>query len=349
MLLRESPIYQQIARHFEERIFDGRLAAGERLPTTNELAGEFQVNPETVQTALALLTRRGLLERRRGAGTFVRKGVAGRAIAVVFGENNFARLDRAFFNLLFDRITRRLAAAGWEHRHYISTERAEADRAFHDLQGHVADGSVRAVVEFCSNPLIKDWLKTTCPVPHSLCPISIDEADLLEQALLHLLRLGRRDIAVLRNDPDLSSGSNAAVQRQAEAIVARAGCGPARVRVVTTDEIQASGHAATLRLLAAAEGRPDAIASLCDGLTRGAIYALLQSGLGLGDQVALISHANKGVEIFCHLPLTRLEVDPDHFAAAVVAEIQAGIAGTPFTRQPVRAVLVPGLSCGEKP
>lgn len=346
MLLRESPIYQQIARHFEERIFDGRLAAGARLPTTAELAGEFQVNPETVQTALALLTRRGLLERRRGAGTFVRKGVAGRAIAVVFGENNFARLDRAFFNLLFDRITRRLAAAGWEHRHYISTERAEADRAFHDLQGHVADGTVRAVIEFCSNRLIKDWLTTTCPVPHSLCPLAIDEANLLEQALLHLLRLGRRDIAVLRN---VLADSDSSVQRQAEEIVARAGCGPARVRVVTTDEIQASGHAATLRLLSAAEGRPDAIASLCDGLTRGVIYALLQSGLSLGAEVALISHANKGADIFCHLPLTRLEVDPDDFAAAVVGEIQASIAGTPFTRQPVRAVLVPGLSCGEKP
>lgn len=348
MLHRDSPIYQQIARHFEERIFDGRLAAGARLPTTVELAGQFQVNPETVQASLALLTRRGLLERRRGVGTFVRKGVAGRAIAVVFGENNFARLDRAFFNLLLDRITRRLAAAGWEHRHYISTEHAEADRAFHNLQGHVADGTVRAVIEFCSNQLIKDWLTNVCPVPHSQCPIIIDESDMLEQAVLHLLRLGRRNIAVLRFNPERAASSDDAVRRQVEGLAARTGCGPVRVRVATTDDTQASGHAATLPLLAAGDGRPDAIVSLCDGLTRGAIYALLQSGLRIGEDVALITHANRGIEVFCHLPLTRLEIDPDHIAAQVVAEICAGIDGRPFVHQPVRAVLVPGRTCGEQ-
>lgn len=347
MLKREAPIYQQIARHFEERIFDGRLAAGARIPSTTELAGQFQVNAETVQAALTQLTRRGLVERRRGAGTFVRRGVAGRCVAIVFGENNFARIDRAFFNLLFDRLTRRLAGAGWDYRHYISTERREADRAFHDLQQHVADGTVRAVVEFCSNPLIKEWLQTACPAPSSRCPLDIDQEDLLRQALGHLLRLGRRDIAVIRNRGDDDDGTDR--QALADRIVAEAGAGPARVRVVSSDETMASGHREAMRFLTAADGRPDAIASLCDSQTRGVIHAIMQQGLRIGGEVALITHANKGIDLFCHVPLTRLEVDPDAFAARALAEIQARIDGTPFTPGLLRAAFVPGLSCGETP
>lgn len=57
--------------HFRERILDGRLQAGARLPADGELAAQYQISRDTVRQALALLVNEGLIERVQGRGTFV--------------------------------------------------------------------------------------------------------------------------------------------------------------------------------------------------------------------------------------------------------------------------------------
>jgi ribosomal protein S25 len=52
---------QEIAAHLRERIRDGRLRPGDRLPTQAELAGEFGVERGTVRQALRVLQEEGLL------------------------------------------------------------------------------------------------------------------------------------------------------------------------------------------------------------------------------------------------------------------------------------------------
>lgn len=69
-----SPIYQQIAAQLEEMIFTGGLKEEEQVPSTNELSRELHVNPATVLKGMNLLVNAGLLEKRRGLGTFVVKG-----------------------------------------------------------------------------------------------------------------------------------------------------------------------------------------------------------------------------------------------------------------------------------
>ena len=44
-------LYQQITEHFKQRISDGRLPAGARLPTVRQLASELGVTRLTVQNA----------------------------------------------------------------------------------------------------------------------------------------------------------------------------------------------------------------------------------------------------------------------------------------------------------
>jgi len=57
--------------YFRERIRDGRLPAGTRLPADGELAAKYQISRDTVRQALALLVNEGLIERVQGRGTFV--------------------------------------------------------------------------------------------------------------------------------------------------------------------------------------------------------------------------------------------------------------------------------------
>jgi GntR family transcriptional regulator len=65
------PIYRQITEQIRRRVAAGVLAAGDQLPSVRELASRLLVNPNTVAKVYRDLERDGLLETRRGDGTYV--------------------------------------------------------------------------------------------------------------------------------------------------------------------------------------------------------------------------------------------------------------------------------------
>jgi GntR family phosphonate transport system transcriptional regulator len=66
--------WRLIAEELRADITEGRLHAGDRLPTENALAERFGVNRHTARQAIASLAAEGLVESRRGSGTFVTGG-----------------------------------------------------------------------------------------------------------------------------------------------------------------------------------------------------------------------------------------------------------------------------------
>jgi GntR family transcriptional regulator len=66
-----TPIYAQLDRALRAAIATGRLATGDQLPTVRQLAVELSINANTVARVYAELERAGILETRRGVGTFV--------------------------------------------------------------------------------------------------------------------------------------------------------------------------------------------------------------------------------------------------------------------------------------
>jgi GntR family transcriptional regulator len=66
-----TPIYAQIDRALRAAIAAGRLHLGDQLPTVRQLAVDLQVNANTVARVYADLERQGVLETRRGVGSFV--------------------------------------------------------------------------------------------------------------------------------------------------------------------------------------------------------------------------------------------------------------------------------------
>jgi GntR family transcriptional regulator len=68
------PIYQQLADRLAAQLLEGRPAAGEAMPSVRVLAGQYLLNPLTVNRALQALGDAGLLETRRGLGLFVMPG-----------------------------------------------------------------------------------------------------------------------------------------------------------------------------------------------------------------------------------------------------------------------------------
>ncbi|MDF2654863.1 MAG: GntR family transcriptional regulator [Bacillota bacterium] len=65
------PIYLQLVSNFKHRIASGDLTAGSKLESVRDLAIRFEVNPNTMQRALAELERDGLVYADRTVGRFI--------------------------------------------------------------------------------------------------------------------------------------------------------------------------------------------------------------------------------------------------------------------------------------
>src|SRR5437773_10345485 len=71
-----TPIYAQLDRGLRAAIASGRLNPGDQLPTVRQLAVDLQVNANTVARVYTDLEHAGILETRRGVGSFIRASAA---------------------------------------------------------------------------------------------------------------------------------------------------------------------------------------------------------------------------------------------------------------------------------
>lgn len=65
------PIYIQIKEYIEDAILNETIAIGERVPSTNELAKFYQINPATARQGINELVQEHILLKQRGVGMFV--------------------------------------------------------------------------------------------------------------------------------------------------------------------------------------------------------------------------------------------------------------------------------------
>lgn len=65
------PIYLQVADRIKEMIVEGRLKAGNQLPTVRALAAELRVNFNTVARSYRILDEAGIISTQQGRGTYI--------------------------------------------------------------------------------------------------------------------------------------------------------------------------------------------------------------------------------------------------------------------------------------
>lgn len=66
-----TPVYAQLERGVRAAIATGRLRPGDQLPTVRQLAVDLQLNANTVARVYGELERAGVIETKRGVGSFV--------------------------------------------------------------------------------------------------------------------------------------------------------------------------------------------------------------------------------------------------------------------------------------
>jgi GntR family transcriptional regulator len=75
------PIFLQIAEQIESDIVSGALGEETQVPSTNEFAAFYRINPATAGKGVNLLVDDGILYKKRGIGMFVAEGSRARLVA----------------------------------------------------------------------------------------------------------------------------------------------------------------------------------------------------------------------------------------------------------------------------
>jgi GntR family transcriptional regulator len=115
------PIYVQVIDQIRQRVAAGVFAPGDQLPSVREMASQLLINPNTVARIYRDLERDGLLETRRGQGTFIASDAAvlaetdrlrllsARLQEVIEQARTFGVPDEALVALLGEMLSRRAA------------------------------------------------------------------------------------------------------------------------------------------------------------------------------------------------------------------------------------------------
>jgi GntR family transcriptional regulator len=123
------PIWSQIEEGIRYLVASRRLAVGGAVPSVRDLARDLQVNPATVSKAYQRLTEAGVLEVRRGDGTYVAPH-----------PPSVGRADR---NRMMRDAARRLAGLGASLGLTRGEAVAEVETAWTEMEAHTKTRSDR--------------------------------------------------------------------------------------------------------------------------------------------------------------------------------------------------------------
>jgi len=105
-----TPIYAQLERAIRLGIATARLQPGQQLPTVRQLAVELRVNANTVARVYLNLEREGVLQTKRGVGTFI----ADAQVPAAHGRHRERRLQS-----ISDRFLTEATSLGYTPREVV--------------------------------------------------------------------------------------------------------------------------------------------------------------------------------------------------------------------------------------
>jgi DNA-binding LacI/PurR family transcriptional regulator len=212
-LRKEQPIHKQLYQILREPIISGAYGSGTKLPTEAELTKVYDVSRITVRRALQELAAEGLVEGRKGQGTFVRVGAT--VIAkqrYLFIHDNSSPVTYPYLQLLLSGIQSK--AQNLEFRLEmlamgLPSTRAARDAMISDL---IASGDFHGVISltgYLSQEEVQKLERRNIPIvfighayddivqgPKTV-RIECDSRRGLQMILAHLLQTGRKRIGYI--------------------------------------------------------------------------------------------------------------------------------------------------------
>jgi DNA-binding transcriptional regulator YhcF (GntR family) len=107
------PIYRQLVTQVTLAVLSGDLKAGDRLPSTRELARRFSIHPNTVSAGYRQLAQNGWVEYRHGSGVYIKSDAVQASTPEQILDQHIAAFFRAVRELKLPAATIRERVAEW--------------------------------------------------------------------------------------------------------------------------------------------------------------------------------------------------------------------------------------------
>ncbi len=317
-------IAETIARWFES----GKYRPGDRFPSDQELAREFEVNHVTVRTAVKRFVTAGLLERRVGAGTIVRDpklAPATRGIGSAVTNHGVALsipdATHSFFGEILRAVEGALLGTGrpllfghtWElgqrEEQVIDAWMQQGIRLMILTPPVLDPAFYRTIVARGIRLVFVDRRIDGLDVPSITSRDQHGMADVVK----HLVASGHRRLVHLGGPATIWTGR---IRREAFAQATRdEGLSPQDAETVSAGFFIEDGHRATLALLDTGPP-PDALLAANDPAAVGAIRALNERGFRVPEDVSVTGFGD--TDLGRNFGLTTVRQFPDRMGAEAV-------------------------------
>jgi LacI family transcriptional regulator len=359
------PLYVQVANDIRAKITSGALKSGAQLATQNELADQYSVSLITIKKALSDLSREGVIYARAGKGTFVATRTNGvdftklKTVGFVLRD-----IESPFFSKILSSVEKELSAE--KYNLLLSSSAGREDREDMLIQHFLEIGVSGLIIasmsrEYIASPIIRKLHRDNFPyvvvsyiADEDITYVGTDHEEGAFLATQHLIKLGYKGIGYI-NGVNGERGSLLGDLRKRGFVRAleqyKINYNPQfeyRFQLRGEWNDYQSGYEIGSEFTASSN-RPEAIFAFDDLSALGFQKAVLDKGLAVPKDIAIVGFDDIRRGVTAPVPLTTI-----HQPLAEIGAVAVDILMKKITRQPFqsRCILKPTLvvreSCGAK-
>lgn len=309
------PKYQVLINWIKERIASGQLLPGDRLNTEHELCAQFEMSRQTVRHALSVLEGEGIIESRQGSGNYIsnlslNKKRTSESVVIVS-----TYLNGYIFPKIIEGMERVLSGHGYSVQIAFTHNKVEQERTVLKRlleENHIGGLIIEPTKSGLPNPNLDIYERIAGKkIPtlffHSFYPgielphVSIDDEHAGYIAVKYLLEAGHQKIAGIFKSDD--GQGHRRYQGYVKALL-EAGLKIREEHIAWIDtEDQKTMIKDGRRYLRRVK---DCTACVCynDTVAFDLEQILIKNGIGIPDQLSLISIDNSEQAKLCEVPVT---------------------------------------------
>lgn len=309
---------QQAERYIRNAIASGRWSPGEALTPERQLLSELGISRTTLRDALNALANEGIIVRKSGSGTYVSHVPTSNTVALVFHSETLSSPMGYFYRTMAEAARRFIEEAGY--RAVLAVGQggtiSEFANSVNLFDKHVLDNTIGVMSFYTMGPLESKLadagvfsVTVDHIVPASQYSIVMDYAQMSKMAVEALKTNGIDDFALMTWDIPDDSLLERKIKEQRRIEMEAVG---GRVdRLIKVKHDMSACHAySTFKEWWAKSDHPNAVFFFDDALCEVSTRAMLEMGIQVPDDLAIITDLNVGRNMHFSVPLTGVGWDP---------------------------------------
>lgn len=324
------PIYRQVMSHIRSDIDKKAFKTGDQLPAEPELAELYGVSRITIRKVLTQLSNEGLVERRKGKGTFISEpgrdklpfalGIISFSCSFIESNEYDAKILKGIAKELDSSVP--LTTIYWR-------KGIELGKLKNDFKGvfllHPTDENFREVKDILTENIPAVFLSSSPSSSYNMPRVSADNYSGASEAMKLLIEKGRKRIAFISG----SAGKSSTIERLAaykDALKASGIKFDKRLVMHMLDSDVNFGFEAAMKLFALST-KPDAVFACTDLMALGVMRAAKNVALSIPKNVSVVGFDDSKMAPFLDPPLTTVCSDTEKIgseAAKIMLDLLDG-------------------------